>query len=140
MEMKEAVHNVEAQFVVEGGVKLSGLALRSLDADDDLAVLEGDYVSRFRFVHEPLMNFRNLFVGNQHHLNFSESGKPARFPSRLIQAIRQRALGKIAELRDINAHRSLAVGAANVWRHLSGRVSAWKFLVTRRAPLLQVTQ
>ena len=94
--MKEPVHNIETQFVVETGSEFSGLALRRVDADDDLAMLKRDHVRRGPVVHEPPMNFGNPFVGDQRYLNFFKIRQPLRFPSRLLEARSQCPFGEIA--------------------------------------------
>src|ERR1043165_5717410 len=72
VKMKESMRNVEAQLVIKRGSKFPGLALRGLDADDDLAVLKRNHVRRARVVHEPPVNFGNPFVGNKRHFDFLE--------------------------------------------------------------------
>lgn len=139
VQVKKPMHNVEPQLVIQRGGKLPGVPLRGLDADDDLAVLKRDYVRRAWIVHESSMNFGNPFVGNECNLDSFEIRKPARLSRRLIQAQFQRAFSKSTQRRDINANHPLAVRDADVGRHVSGRLSAWKFRVINRAPLLNVT-
>src|SRR4051812_34757196 len=69
VKVEEAVDNVETQFVPDVGSKFSGVSLRGLGADHDLAVLKGDDVGWTRLVHEAAMQFRDPSVGNQDHVH-----------------------------------------------------------------------
>src|ERR1041384_7769100 len=124
--MKEPMRDVETQLVVQISSEFSGLPLRGLDADDDLAVLKRDHVRQAWIVHVASVNFGNPFVRNQRNLDFFEIRQPAGLSGRLIKAQFQRAFGKSTQRRDMNANRALAVRDADVRRHVSGRLSAWK--------------
>src|SRR5689334_14333382 len=55
MQMKQTVNNVEPQLPVERVSKSPGVTQCGIRANENFAVLERDYVSRARFVHEAAM-------------------------------------------------------------------------------------
>ena len=139
-QVKEAMHDVEAQLEFHRGSEGARLALRRFDTDHDLAMLKRDDVRRTRFIKETLMQFGHAPVGNQDNVYLFESCKHAGFPSRQLQTFGQGELRETLETRQFNPHPALPItNRYRRHRHVSGRDSAWKFRVIKRAPLLNVT-
>jgi len=139
VKMEETVDNVETQLVSDGGSEFSGLSFCRLSADHDLTVLEGDDIGWIGLVHEPAMQFRDPSVGDKDDVHLRKSMKLSRFTPRNFQTLVNRARREIAQRREIEANQPLTIIDADLGPHDSGRVSAWKFRVINRAPLLKVT-
>ena len=135
VQMKEAVNNIETQFVIERGSVGARLAFRRLGADENFSVLERDHVSRSRHVHKTLVKFPDAPVGNQDHIDLRQVLERAGFSGAYPEAFGERAFSKC--LQRAQLYRDAALTVANS-DHVNGRVSAWKFRVMRRAPLLNV--
>jgi len=60
VQMEQPVDYVQAQLPLESVSESSGVASSALHADENLAVLEGDYVRWSRFIHELSMQRRDL--------------------------------------------------------------------------------
>ena len=130
---------VETKLVVETGPKSAGLPFRCFGADHDFAVLEGDYVSCPRFAQETPVDVRDPPVRDEDHLHLGQLREQTGFSTREIEADVESFLCEFAERTHVHAHLPLPVGDADRSAHVSGRVSAWKFRVISRAPLLNVT-
>jgi len=139
LKMEEPVNNVETQLVPDGGSEFSGLSFCGFGADHDLTVLEGDDVGRTGLVHEPAMQFRDPSVGDKDHVHLGRSFQLARFAAGNFQTLVQRAHREVAQRREMETNQPLTIIDADLGPHDSGRVSAWKFRVINRAPLLKVT-
>jgi len=135
-EMQKAMNNVEPQLVVDCSPELASLPLRGLDADHDVAMLKRNHVGRTGFVHELPMDFRNAPVGNEHHADFHQVFQDTGFSRAQLQALRKHRLRE--RFQRARIHREFALTIQNA-DHVNGRVSAWKFRVINRAPLLNVT-
>src|SRR5207253_9773159 len=79
--MKEPVDYVQAQLPLERVSESSGVTSSALRADENLAVLEGDYVRWSRFIHELSMQRRDLPIGDNQNRNLAQLGKIALFPA-----------------------------------------------------------
>src|SRR3954466_8225786 len=101
--MKKAMNKVETKLVVQTGSELAGLPLRRFGADDDLAMLEGDDVSRPGFAQEAPVNFRDPLVRDQDHVHLGESREQTGSSCRRIQAEAQSSLCEFAKRRQLHA-------------------------------------
>src|SRR6476469_2852246 len=79
-QMKQAMNQIEPQLVAERGAELPRLAFRRLGADQDLAVIESNHVSRRWIVHELPMDLRDPFVGDQHDADLGQIRQRAQSP------------------------------------------------------------
>ena len=67
VKMEQTVHEIKAQLVRERSLVGLGLPLRGFDADENLAVLEGDDIRRSLDLHKAAMKFADFAIGNQKH-------------------------------------------------------------------------
>lgn len=135
MQMKKTVHDIQPDFANEGIPKSAGVSARSLGAHKNFPVLESDHIGRSGFAQKTAMQLRHAPVGNENDVYLFELFQRGVSP-RDFQAFPQGALREILQHRQPHRHRSLPIADDDL--HASGRVSAWKFRVMSRAPLLNV--
>ncbi len=136
MQMEKPVHDIEADFTSERISESARVAARGLGAHENFAMLESDYIGRSGFAQKTTMQLRHPPIGNQNDVYLFELFQRGVSP-RDFEAFLQGALREILQRRQPHRHRSLPIADGDP--HASGRVSAWKFRVMSRAPLLNVT-
>ncbi|MEN3371217.1 MAG: hypothetical protein V7609_3360 [Verrucomicrobiota bacterium] len=134
VEMKKAMHEIKAKLVPERSAQAARLATGGLRAHKNLTVLKGDHVGRSRLLKKAPMELRHPAVRNENDAYFGEPSQHGRC-SRKFQAFSQRALRELLQRDQFDRNNPLAIADSD---HVNGRVSAWKFLVMSRAPLLKV--
>lgn len=143
VEVKKTVRDVETQFLIQGRAETTSLTFRGLGADEYLSVLEGNDVRRTALVQKSPMDRRYSLVGEQDDVYLGKPGEHAPLSPRQGQALCHGAFREFAQNFQIDAEQPLPIRHGNAREcllsgHVSGRDSAWKFRVIKRAPLLNV--
>ena len=109
VQMQQAVDNVKTQLASEGISEALRIPSGHFRADENFAVLKGDYVGWASFVHEFLMERRDLVVRNDQYGNLAQLREIGFFCARQLQAKLHRFRRELFEIDSVNADFALPI-------------------------------
>ena len=109
MEVKETMRNVEPHLVFRCCPEAPRLPPRGLGADENLAMLKGNHISRPGFLQKTTMQFRHASIGHEHDTHFFKRTQHMRFGAAQLQALLQRAPREILQRDQIYGNLPLSI-------------------------------
>src|SRR5690348_15947223 len=114
IQMKQAVDDVETDFMLDGLAIFRGINLGCGGADDDFSMVKSNDVRGALDVHEPPVDIRNDPVGDNNHIHIFQSSQNSSWMKRMLEAFHEGFLGEAAKPCHVQFYASLPVAEGDL--------------------------